>query len=116
MTLLAVNQVPLDTAKDPRAALQGLAGKEVVLTVSSKPTTEGARNVLVKTMASEARLRNFAGSKSKCETVDQATNGRVGHVCVPDTGINGQTELVCHLRGPFNKDGLIIDERFNSGG
>jgi tricorn protease len=38
--LLAVDNLPLDTSKDPWAALQGLAGRTVMLTVSSKPTLE----------------------------------------------------------------------------
>ena len=38
--LLAVDNVPLDTSKDPWAAFQGLAGRTVTLTVSSKPTLE----------------------------------------------------------------------------
>jgi len=38
--LLAVNNLPLDTSKDPWAAFQGLAGRTVTLTVSSKPTLE----------------------------------------------------------------------------
>ncbi len=114
--LLAVNHVPLDTTKDPWAAFQGLAEKDVLLTVNSKPTAEGARDVLVKTLATEGRLRNLEWINLKREMVDKATNGRVGYVYVPDTGINGQTELVRQFRGQFTKDGLIIDERFNSGG
>ncbi len=35
--LLAVNNIPLDTSKDPWAAFQGLAGQTVMLTVSKKP-------------------------------------------------------------------------------
>ncbi|NIP82220.1 MAG: hypothetical protein GWN79_21060, partial [Actinobacteria bacterium] len=35
---------------------------------------------------------------------------------VPDTGLGGQTELVRQFTGQFAMDGLIIDERFNSGG
>jgi tricorn protease len=35
---------------------------------------------------------------------------------VPNTGIDGQTELVRQFRAQFEKKALIIDERFNSGG
>jgi tricorn protease-like protein/C-terminal processing protease CtpA/Prc len=38
--LLAVNNLPLDTSEDPWAAFQGLAGRTVTLTVSSKPTLD----------------------------------------------------------------------------
>jgi tricorn protease len=35
---------------------------------------------------------------------------------VPNTGIEGQTELVRQFQAQFMKDALIVDERFNSGG
>ena len=35
---------------------------------------------------------------------------------MPDTGVDGQTELVRQFLAQWHKDGLIIDERFNSGG
>src|SRR5260370_2577009 len=38
--LLAVNRVPLDTTKNPWAAFRGLAGCDVTLTMSEKPTVD----------------------------------------------------------------------------
>ena len=114
--LLAVNRVPLDATSDPWAAFQGLAKKTVLLTVNDKPTMVGAREVLVETLDSEARLRNLAWIEEKRELVEKVGGGRIGYVYVPDTGVNGQTELVRQFRAQFTKDGLIIDERFNSGG
>ena len=114
--LLAVNGVPIDTSKDPWAAFQGLAEKTVMLTVNDKPEMDGAREVLVKTLASETRLRNLAWIESNRKYVDEATGGKVGYLYVPDTGRNGQTELVRMFMGQFTKDALIIDERFNNGG
>lgn len=35
---------------------------------------------------------------------------------MPDTGIEGQNELVRQFYGQWNKEGLVIDERFNNGG
>jgi tricorn protease len=114
--LLAVNRAPLDATSDPWAAFQGLAKKTVLLTVNDKPTMAGAREVLVETLDSEARLRNLAWIEEKRQLVEKAGGGHVGYVYVPDTGVNGQTELVRQFRAQFTKDGLIIDERFNSGG
>ncbi len=114
--LLAVNRAPVDTGRAPWAAFAGLAGKTVVLTVNSKPAMTGAREVLVDTLADEYRLRNLAWIEEKRRKVEQASAGRVGYVYVPDTGTNGQTELVRQLRGQIATEGLIVDERFNSGG
>lgn len=114
--LLAVNHAPVDATREPWAAFQGLAKKAALLTVNSRPSLEGAREVLVETLDSEARLRNLAWIDEKRRRVEAATDGRVGYVYVPDTGQEGQTELVRQFQGQFRKQGLIIDERFNSGG
>jgi tricorn protease len=114
--LLEVNGIPVDTTAEPYAAFQGLADKPVILTVNDKPVREGARQVLVQTISSEARLRHLAWIESKRKRVEEATDGKVGYIYVPDTGVNGQNELVRQFRAQFHKQGLIIDERFNSGG
>jgi len=114
--LLAVNGLPVDAEREPYAAFQGLADKPVFLTVNSEPKLEGSREVLVQTLSSEARLRHLAWIEKNRKKVEIATNGKVGYVYVPDTGRHGQSELVRQFRAQFNKAGLIIDERFNSGG
>jgi len=114
--LLAINGEPLDPKLDPWAELQGLADKPVFLTVNETPKFQGAREVLVQTIASEARLRNLAWINENRLRVEKASDGKIGYVYVPDTGQNGQNELVRQFRGQVAKAGLIIDERFNSGG
>jgi tricorn protease len=114
--VLAVNGTPIDVTRDPWAAFEGLADTTVILTVNDKPSSDGAREVLVETLGSEARLRNLAWIEHNRRKVEKATGGRVGYVYVPDTGRGGQTELYRMWRPQFSKDGLIIDERFNNGG
>lgn len=114
--ILAVNGVPLDTARSPHAAFEGLAGETVALTVNDRPTLEGARQVLVETLPSESRLRNLEWIEGNRRRVAEATDGRVGYIYVINTGTSGQTELVRQFNSQMTKDGLIIDERFNGGG
>jgi len=114
--LLAVNGQKVDTSKDPWAAFQGLAGEVVTLTINSRADMNDAREVTVKPTSSEFRLRNLAWIEGNRRKVQEATNNRVGYVYVPDTGRNGQSELVRQFAPQWTKDALIIDERFNSGG
>jgi tricorn protease len=114
--LLAVNGRRLDTAQDPWAAFQGLADEVVTLTVGRTADVNDANDVLVKPMDSEFRLRNLAWIEANRRKVEQATQGRVGYIYVPDTGANGQSELVRQFTPQWDMDALIIDERFNSGG
>lgn len=114
--ILGVNGVPLDTSKDPWASFSGLANKTVVLTVNDKPTVEDAKEVVVKTLASETRLRHLEWIENNRLRVEEASGGRIGYIYVRSTGIDGQSELVRQFYPQFGKEGLIIDERFNSGG
>ncbi|TFH38681.1 MAG: peptidase S41 [Bacteroidia bacterium] len=114
--LLAVNGIPLDVKAEPFAAFQGLAGATVELTVNSSPTLPGARKVLVETLPGEDRLRHLEWIEGNRKIVDEASGGRIGYIYVRSTGIDGQNELVRQFVAQYYKDGLIIDERFNSGG
>jgi tricorn protease len=114
--ILAVNGQPLDTSRSPWEAFEGLAEQTVELTVNSSPSLEGARRIIVPTLADEGRLRHLAWIEANRKRVEEASGGRIGYVYVPNTGIDGQTELVRQFVAQFTKDGLIVDERFNSGG
>jgi tricorn protease len=115
--LLAVNGVRVDVRRDPWAAFQGLAGKTITISVSTKPKLdETARDVVVGTLDSEREVRYRAWIEQHRSYVDQKTNGKVGYVYVPSTGVDGQNDLVRQMIGQMGKSALIIDERWNSGG
>jgi tricorn protease len=114
--VLAVNGMPLRASDDPWAAFQGLARKTVMLTVNKSASTEGARTVIVTCLPDETELRFRAWIEERRQQVDKATNGRVGYIYVQSTGTDAQNELMRQFVAQFQKDGLIIDERFNSGG
>ncbi len=114
--VLAVNGVPIDTKSDPWASFQGLGDKTVVLTVNSSPSSTGARQVVVKCLTSETELRFRSWIEERRQIVDKATNGRIGYIYVQSTGVDAQNELVRQFMAQWKKDGLIIDERWNSGG
>ncbi len=115
--LLAVNGVAVDATRGPWAAFQGLADKVVTLTVSAKATRdESARTVLVKPLGSERDLRYRGWIEKNRKYVADATDGKVGYIYVPSTGIDGQNDLVRQLQGQLRCQALIIDERWNSGG
>ena len=115
--LLAVNRVPLALERDPWAALQGLAGQTVVLTVSSQPQSgKEDRDVVVSLLANDLELRYRQWIEHNRKYVADKTNGRVGYIYVPDTGINGQNDLFRQFFCQMNKEALIIDDRWNGGG
>ena len=114
--LLAVNGQNIDAAKPIHAALQGLAGATVQLTLNSTPSFVGSRKIVVKLLNSETRLRHLAWIEKNRQRVEEATDGKIGYVYVRSTGVDGQNELIRQFYGQIDKEGFIIDERFNSGG
>lgn len=114
--LVAINHHPLNNIKNPYEAFQNLSNKVVILSVSATPDTANTREVKVKLMGSESRLRNLAWIEMNRQTVLAATNGQCGYIYVPNTGIQGQNELFRMYQGQAHLHGLIIDERWNSGG
>ena len=114
--VLAVNGTPLDVSRDPWAGFDGLANKPAWLTVNSRPTMEGSRQVLVKCLDDEVELRFRAWIEERRRRVDEATGGKAGYIYVQSTGTEAQNELVRQFVAQRTKDALVIDERFNSGG
>jgi tricorn protease len=114
--VLAVNGVPLDVKADPWAAFQGFGEKTVVLSVNAKPTLDGARQAVVTCLKDETELRFRAWIEERRAQVEKATGGRIGYLYVQSTGVDAQNELMRQFIANWKKDGLIVDERFNSGG
>lgn len=114
--LLAVNGQPIDISRPIFAAFQGLANEVVEITVNGSPSLDGAKKMMIKPLESETRLRHLAWIEGNRQRVDKMTDGRIGYIYVRSTGVDGQNELIRQFYAQMNKEGLIIDERFNSGG
>lgn len=115
--LLAVNGVAVDAAQDPWTPFAGLAGKTVVLTVSAQPKVDkDARDVPVRLDGSDGNLRYRWWIEQNRAMVEKKSGGRVGYIYVPNTGADGQTDLMRQFVGQTRKEALIIDERWNGGG
>ncbi|MCA9286995.1 MAG: PD40 domain-containing protein [Phycisphaerales bacterium] len=115
--LLEVNGMPVDTSKDPWAAFEGLAGQTITLTISSRPVVDDdARRIVVDTMRSDSGLRYRAWVEQRRQYVAERTDGQVAYIHVPDTGVNGQNNLVRQYFGQIHMPAMIVDERWNGGG
>jgi len=115
--LLAVNGIPLDTSLDPWAAFIGLANQQTILTVSEKPEIDDdAREVSLKLSSNERAARYRGWIEHNRKYVEEQTDGQVGYIFVPDTGMRGQSDLFRQFVGQYGKKALIIDERWNGGG
>jgi tricorn protease len=114
--LLAVNGNPLDAGGNLYEAFQDLAGKTVTLTVGPDPDMTGAHPVIVKTIPSEAALRNAAWIEGNARAVARLSGGKLGYVYLPDTEWGGFVNFNRYFFSQIDKQGVIIDERYNHGG
>jgi tricorn protease len=114
----AVNGIPLDPAKDPYAAFEGLAGKTVSLLTSSTGNPQEAEATVIKCLSQgeETSLRYLEWIETNRKRVDALSEGKLGYVYMSNTAYRGTLELVRMFYGQLHKEGFIIDERFNGGG
>jgi tricorn protease len=96
--------------------LQGKSGSPLTLTVNSRPSMDGAREVMVNPITSETSLRYFNWVESKRRYVAERTDGRVGYMHLPDMGSDGIREFIKWYYPQIRKEGMVIDVRGNGGG
>ncbi|MBV8580149.1 MAG: PDZ domain-containing protein [Candidatus Eremiobacteraeota bacterium] len=99
----------------PGALLVNQAGNHVVLSVV-RGAGSTPRRVIVRTLRDERLLRYRAWVEANRALVHARTNGRVGYVHVPDMGPWGFAEFHRGYLTEFDRDGLIVDVRYNRGG
>ena len=114
--LIAVDGQEARSNQDVYSYFQDLAGKLVTLKINSKSTPEGAWEITVKPTAGEAGPRYLDWMDENRRKVLEATGGRIGYMHVPDTSFPGITAFDKQFTAQLDKDGIIVDERYNSGG
>ena len=114
--LLAVDGRELLGSDEIFSFFQETAGKSVQLKVGQDPSGKDARAVTVVPIPSERALRLRAWMEDNRHKVDQLSNGRLAYVYLPDTAVGGYTNFNRYYFPQWNKQGAVIDERFNGGG
>lgn len=112
--LLAINGRTLTQTVQPQEVLVNLAGSEVVLSVQGSDGK--TRDVTVTTLKSEFPARYREWVEANRRYVHEKTGGKVGYVHVPDMGANGYAEFHRLYLAEADRDGLIVDVRYNRGG
>jgi len=114
--IIAINGQSTTEMIDISQSLVGFAGKQVELTVNSKPSPEGARKSIVIPTEDESQLYYYNWVQNNINKVSEATGGEVGYIHIPDMGAKGLNEFVKYYYPQLRKKGLIIDDRGNGGG
>jgi tricorn protease len=114
--LLAVNGRSLRAPASLYAAFDEWAERQVTLLVNDRPTEVGARRAVVVPLAREAPLRYLDWVETNRRKVDAATNGRCAYIYLPDTSTAGIAAFGRQFYAQSDKDCLLLDARWNTGG
>ncbi|HEV2687413.1 MAG TPA: PDZ domain-containing protein [Bryobacteraceae bacterium] len=114
--LLEVNGKPLVSPTNVYSLFEGTANHQTLIRVSSTPSLEGSRVVTVVPVASEDGLRTRAWIESNRRLVDRLSGGKLAYVWLPNTAGPGYTSFTRYYFAQQDKEGAVIDERYNHGG
>jgi len=114
--IVSIDGVATNTVKDMYSLLVGKAHVPTELMLNSKPQLAGARKIVISPLEEEYSLYHYNWIQENIRKVDEATNGRVGYIYIPDMGVEGLNEFSRYFYPQLDKEGLIIDDRANGGG
>jgi tricorn protease len=114
--LLEVNGQALVPPANLYSLFEGTAGRQTLIRVNKNPSAEGSRVITVVPVASEDGLRTRAWIENNRRLVDKLSNGRLAYVWLPNTAGGGYTYFTRYYYAQQDKEGAIIDERYNHGG
>ncbi len=114
--ILDVNGRPLTAPTNLYSLFEGTAGKLTTIRVNSAPTVQDSWIVTVVPVAEDDALRTQAWIDDNRRLVDKLSGGRLAYVWLPNTADGGYTAFNRYFYAQQDKQGVIIDERYNQGG
>ena len=114
--IVAIDGIPTNTVKNMYQLLVGKANTPTELSINNSPKMEGAKTFTILPLENEYSLYHYNWVQENIRKVDEASNGKIGYIYVPDMGRDGLIEFTRHFYPQLDKEGLIIDDRANGGG
>ncbi|HCC71395.1 MAG TPA: protease, partial [Bacteroidales bacterium] len=96
--------------------LDGTAGRQIIIHINKEPEFEGSWKETIEPIRSENALRQRAWVEDNRRLVDKLSGGRLAYIWVPNTGGPGFVSFNRYFFAQQDKEGAVIDERFNGGG
>jgi tricorn protease len=114
--LFAVNGRELHDTEDIYSFFLNTADRQALLKVGPNPDGTNSREIIVVPIREEISLRHRNWVAENIRKVDQLSGGRIAYVYLPDTATGGYTSFNRYFFAQVGKEGVIMDDRFNSGG
>jgi tricorn protease len=114
--LLSVDGVEINAHESLESYFVNKADKAVALRVGPRPDGQNSRTVTVVPVGTEVQLRQFDWSEGNRLKVTEMSGGKLGYIYLPDTSDAGYNAFNRDFYAQLDKQGMIIDGRFNEGG
>jgi tricorn protease len=114
--ILEVDGRPLTGKTNIFSLFLETADKQVRLKLNDKPSADGAWEVTVVPVRDETTLRYRDWLERNRLAVDKLSGGRLAYVFLPDTAGQGFTNFNRYYFAQVEKEGVVVDERYNGGG
>ncbi|MCB1023893.1 MAG: PDZ domain-containing protein, partial [Acidobacteria bacterium] len=114
--LLEVNGTKADTDKGVLSYFKNTSNKPTKITVSSNADGSQPREYTVYPILTERSLRTANWAENNRRLVEKLSNGKLGYIFIEAFGETGISNAIRGLSGYSDKQGVIIDQRFNGGG
>ena len=114
--LVGINGSEITDADNIFQYLDGTAGRQIIIHINKEPEFDGSWKETIEPIRSENALRQRAWVEDNRRLVDKLSNGRLAYIWVPNTGGPGFVSFNRYFFAQQDKEGAIIDERFNGGG
>jgi tricorn protease len=116
--LIAINGKPVKAGDNYWQLLNHRLNRKVEVTFNNKASEDGAWKTRIEPIAAGAfsQLRYERWVKQRREMVDKASNGRVGYLHIQSMNQPSLRRFEKEIRENRDKEGLIIDQRWNGGG
>jgi tricorn protease len=114
--LIAVNGRELTGSDNLYAAFVDTANRQTRIKLSEHPDGSAARSITVVPVDGDSSLRHRAWVEANRRRVDELSGGRLAYVHMPDTAAAGLAAFDRDYYSQLDKQGLILDERYNRGG
>jgi tricorn protease len=115
--LLEVDGAEVRASENLYQYFRGKAGKPTILKVAAGPQSRASeRTVTVLPLASDSLLRDFERVEENRRLVQHLSGGKLAYIYLPNVSREGFDIFNRDFYAQLDKQGLIIDERFNAGG
>jgi tricorn protease len=117
--LVAIDRKPVNSVENYLELLNNKADRLVSVSVNDKPSLEGARELVVKTMSNEGQLRYWDWVQDRRAYVREKAGDLaddIGYIHLSDMGGAGMEQWMREYYPQSQKKALIVDVRWNGGG